>query len=123
MSRDYWDIREQARPFLENFCDRSLDRWTLQTLERDIMERDRQLWNISDFQAVCLTSVGETWVAIDACAGVRRREWQEELEETIRSWAKRLGKRRIIAKVRPGWAPFGRQCGYKEKHREMVLEL
>ena len=89
----------------------------------DIIHRDRQVWNIHDFQALCMTSVDREVVNIDACAGVRRHEWQEELDETIRWWAKQLGKKRIIALVRPGWAKFGKTQGYREAHREMVVEL
>ena len=120
---EYIKHRDEISPFLQGFARRSLGRWTPEQLEMDIIHRDRQVWNIHDFQALCMTSVDREVVNIDACAGVRRHEWQEELDETIRWWAKQLGKKRIIALVRPGWAKFGKTQGYREAHREMVVEL
>lgn len=119
----YVDHMDSLAPFLRGFAQRSLGRWTLESLEMDIINRDRQIWNIHDFQAVGMTSVGPEAVNIDAAAGVRRREWQEEFDETVKKWARSLGKKRIIATVRPGWARFGKARGYREAHREMVLEI
>lgn len=119
----YLEHREQLEPFLRGFAKRSLGRWTYESLEMDIIRRDRQVWNIHDFQAVGMTSVGPEAVNIDAASGVRRHEWQEEFDETVRKWARSLGKKRIIATVRPGWARFGKARGYREAHREMTLEL
>lgn len=119
----YLDHRESVLPFLENFARRSLGRWTVDQLEVDVMARDRQIWNINDFQAVGMTSVGAEAVNIEACSGVRRHEWQEEFDDTVKKWARSLGKKRIIATVRPGWARFGKARGYRETHREMTLEL
>lgn len=116
----YWD---NLQPFFENFAHRSLGRWTVKSLISDVESRERQVWSIRDFQAVCLTSVSPESVNIDACAGIRRHEWQEELDDTLRDWARSLGKKRIIALVRPGWSKFGKKQGYREAHREMVLEL
>lgn len=122
-SWEYIEHRDKITPFLQGFARRSLGRWTAEHLEMDIIRAARQVWNINDFQALAMTSVGPEAVNIEACAGVRRHEWQEELDETIRYWARELGKKRIIALVRPGWARFGRAQGYREAHREMVLEL
>lgn len=122
-SRFYLKERKRVMPFLENFSKRSLNRWTVEQLERDIMAADKQCWKIGDYQGVCLTSVGADAVNIEACAGLRRHEWQEALDDTLKQWAKDLGKSRIIALVRPGWEKFGKNRGYRTKHIEMVLEL
>lgn len=120
---EYMQHRENVLPFLQGFEDRSLGRWSIPEMERGILNRERQVWNICDFQALGMTSVGPESVNIDACAGIRRHEWQEEFDEVLRAWARRLGKKRIIAHVRPGWARWGKTRGYRETHREMTLEL
>lgn len=122
-ARDYIANKARILPFLQGFVDRSSGKWTLFDVERDILESNRQVWSINDFQALGMTSVGPETVHIDACAGVRRHEWQEEFDEVIRDWARALGKKRIIANVRPGWARWGKTRGYREAHREMILEL
>lgn len=122
-SAQYVEYRDEIMPFLQGFARRSLGRWTPEQLEMDIIKAKRQVWSIKDFQALCMTSVGPEAVNIEACAGVRRHEWQEDLDNTLREWAKAMGKARIIALVRPGWAKFGKRQGYREAHREMVLEL
>lgn len=119
----YIDHRDRLEPFLRGFARRSLGRWTYESLEMDILARNRQVWNINDFQAVGMTSVGPESVNIDAASGIRRHEWQEEFDVVVRKWARSLGKKRIIATVRPGWSRFGKQRGYREAHREMTLEL
>lgn len=120
---DYHEYRDKIVPFFEGFAKRSLGRWTVDGLEADVANRDRQVWCINDFQALVLTSVGPESVNIDACSGVRRHEWQDEFDDIVRAWALQLGKRRIIALVRPGWARWGKTKGYREAHREMVMEL
>jgi hypothetical protein len=120
---EYINHRDKIAPFLQGFARRSLGRWTPEQLEMDIIHRDKQVWSIHDFQALCLTSVGPEAVNVLAASGVRRHEWQDELDDILRHWARQLGKRRIIALVRPGWSRFGRARGYREAHREMVLEL
>jgi hypothetical protein len=119
----YPEVRGAVYPFLEHFASRSLGRWTPEGLDAAILERDKQLWIIGDLQAVCLTSVGPEAVNIEACAGTNRREWQEALDDEIRAWAKALGKKRIIATVRPGWSRWGKTRGYRMAHAEMVLEV
>jgi len=120
---EYMNYRDEIAPFLRNFAQRSLGRWTFEGLEMDILKRDRQIWCIKDFQALGMTSVGIETVNIDACAGLRRHEWKEAFDDAIRAWAGQLGKKRIIALVRPGWSRWGKTRGYRETHREMVLEI
>lgn len=119
----YPSMRDRVIPFLENFAKRSHGRWTVEQLETDIMSKRKQCWSIKDFQAVCLTSLGREEVNIEACAGTRRHEWQDALDAELREWARALGKKRVIAKVRPGWSKFGKKQGYKTAHYEMILEL
>lgn len=119
----YGDFRDDIWPFLLGFADRERDGTTAHDLESGVIARDRQVWCINDFQALALTTVAVDAVRITHCAGVRRHEWQEAFDDEIRAWAKALGKPRIIALVRPGWARFGLARGYREIHREMMLEL
>lgn len=85
--------------------------------------RERQTWVAGDFQAVCLTSIGPACLNIDYCAGERREEWAEDLDDTLTQWARELELKRIIPKVRRGWEPFGRSRGYRTIHVEMVKEI
>lgn len=123
LSTSFFAEEPHLRPFIENFAKRSLGRWTYEAYARAILGQEMQAWKIKDYQAVCLTTVGPEAVNIEACAGIRRHEWQEELDDTLKAWARSLGKKRIIATVRPGWSKFGRSRGYREVHREMALEL
>ena len=116
-------VKGQIWPFLEGFASRSRGRWTADGLWVALLERDKQAWLIGDWQAICLTSVSEYAIHIEACAGVRRHEWQDELDNTLSDWARALGKDRIFALVRPGWAKYGIKRGYTEIHREFVKEL
>lgn len=119
----YPQERDRVLPFLEGFAKRSLGMWRVADLERDILGRDRQVWCINNYQALCLTHLSPEAVHLDACAGVRRHEWQDAMDAEMTAWAKALGKKRIIALVRPGWAKFGAARGYRETHREMTLEI
>lgn len=113
----------RLKPFLENFAKRSHGRWTVEWLAQSIVAREKQVWVANDYQAVCLTSLGDDHVNIEACTGLRRHEWQEELGDEIHAWGRALGMKRIFAKARPGWAKYGKQRGYREIHREFMMEL
>jgi hypothetical protein len=115
-----WHLIE---PFLENFAQRSLGRWSVDSLVKAIQDQRRQVWVINNFQALCLTSVHENHVSMDAVMGERHEEWIEDLVEEIKEWSAHLGKDRIIALVRPGWARWGVKNGWKEAHREMTINL
>ena len=120
---DFPSVRERVRPFLENFASRDLDGRTADDFEKAITDRDQQLWVINDFQAVALTQVTTRAVRLTQCAGVRRHEWQNELDDTIRSWGRRLGKEWAVIEGRPGWSKAARARGYRERHREMAVKL
>lgn len=120
---DVYADRDRLRPFFENFAAREHDHTIAAEYEADLLSGLRQAWVINDFQAVCLTKLTTDCVRITHCAGLRRHDWQEELDDVLRQWARALGKKRIVALVRPGWAKFGRSRGYKEAHREMVTEI
>lgn len=119
----YPEYRDRILPFLENFAKRDPCGTTVEELEAGIRSMDMQVWSINDFQAVCMTSVTNEAVRIDRCAGIRRHEWQAELDDELREWARAIGKKRIVAVVRPGWSKWGRTRGYREAHREMVIEV
>lgn len=116
-------VAERVWPFLENFARRDVDGITAEEIANDIRNADSQLWIVGDFQAVLVTRVTRDAVRLMMCAGVRRHEWQDAVDKEMREWARALGKKRIVALARPGWSAFGRDKGYREKHRQMVLEL
>lgn len=116
-------VYDRVAPFLDNFAERSPLGSTRADIERSILERDAQLWVIGDFQAVAITNVTPEAVHITHCAGERRQDWQEAFDEEMRAWARALGKKRVVATVRPGWARWGKTRGYKEAHRQMVVEV
>lgn len=114
---------ERLLPFLQNFADRSHERWTVESLLHGILGRDRQVWVANDYQAVMLTSVSDRHVSIDAAAGTDRHDWYQDFLAEVTAWAKALGKRRLIILCRPGWARELRQEGFHEAHREMVRDV
>lgn len=115
--------KERVWPFLENFEERSHERWTADGLWQKIKEQKMQLWVIDDYEAVFLTSVGEKCVEIEACAGSDWPKWIDRMDNEMRAWARHLGKSRIISKARPGWYRYAKTRGYKQAHIELVLEL
>lgn len=119
----YDGLAVHVRPMIEKMSERSSGRWTAETLEWDLLSRDRQAWVVGRFQALCLTHVGPEHVGIDGCVGEGVNDWWDDLHAKIKEWAQSLGKKRIIVLARPGWYKFGKQLGYKQTHIEAVLEL
>ena len=120
---DYARHRSLIWPFLQGFAGRDLDGVTAEEMEAEILARECQVWAIKDFQALCITRVTRDAVRIERCAGIRRHEWQEELGAELKAWARALGKKRIVSLARPGWAGTAKKHGYREAHREFVLEV
>jgi hypothetical protein len=114
---------ERLRPWLEHFAARSHGRATAESLASDIASHVRQAWVCGDYQAVVLTSVHPDAVTIDFCAGRRRQDWQQDVDETVCAWARSLGKRWVISSARPGWTAYARERGYRETHREFAKEI
>ena len=118
-------------PYLEGFAERSDGRVTTQSLVDDIRARARQVWvagGVDGVVMVALTRVGaepsgDLSVYIDHCAGERSEEWREAYDEAIRQWAAAMGARRIFSMARPGWSKWAKTRGYRELHREMMLEV
>ena len=122
-SREISDHAAQLAPFIRNFAERSLGRWSEPQLFLDLVSARRQAWVADDFKAVCITALcGET-VEIQAAAGSDRELWQGEGTAIIEEWARSLGARHIAVKCRPGWAKHFRGHGYREAHREYVRSL
>lgn len=123
LASQYPEYRDRILPFLRNFCARDKDGVSVDDLEADILRQERQVWCINNFQALALTYIVPDAVRISHCGGVRRKEWQVELENDMKEWAKALGKKRVITLARPGWAPHFKARGCKELHREFMLEI
>lgn len=114
---------EEIKPFLENFETRSHGRLSVDQMLRDILNLDRQVWRVNDYQALVLTSIYKDSVNIDAVSGAGRKEWQSEVLDEMKQWAAHLGKKYVISMARPGWDKFFRSEGYKEIHREYMIEV
>ena len=119
----YTGEESRLTPYLENIVERSSGRLTVDGLKRDIQEKEKQVYVIGDWQAICLTSLHENHINIHACVGERAEEWRDALDDFLREWARATGKQRIIGLVRPGWARWAKMRGYKETHRELVVEV
>lgn len=119
---DEW---ENIFPAFKSFEERSDGRWTVDYLINEVVRRHKQVWNVNDWQAVALTSVGPeaAYITMEACYGRDMGEWYAELEETIEAWAKALGARRMFGLARPGWTKAFKAQGYREIHREFVKEI
>lgn len=117
------DHAERVRPFLEHFAARSQGRLDATQLEGDILRRERQIWIFGDYQMCLMTRVEPEGVYMDACAGRNRAEWMDEVDATMRNWARDLGKTRIFSTCRPGWVREAKKRGYRELHRELMLEV
>jgi len=117
------DFDPRALPFLQNCADRSHGRYTAEGLMMNIMSRDMQAYVINDWQALCITSVGENHVFLHGLVGENSHEWRDDLEVFLRAWAKALGKKWIIGLCRPGWVPWAKSRGWVETHREIALEV
>lgn len=114
---------ENIRPFFENFEKRSHGRWTVESLLRNVLSCQNQVFSVNNYQALVLTSVMPESVNIDACSGSGRKEWQDEVVDHITEWAKVLGKKYVISMARPGWSKFFVPKGFKEIHREYLIEV
>ena len=123
LADEFKRFEAQIWPYLDGFAARDLDGSTAEGLARDILSRDRQMWAINDFQAFALTKVTSKAVRITHCAGERAEEWRDALDDEMRAWAQSMGKARVISLARPGWSKYAKSRGYREAHREMVLEL
>lgn len=125
---DWWPI---LLPFFEGFEARSDGRVSVHSLVADVRERDRQVWIAGDERGVAMVALtrvlvqadGTTTIAIDHCAGERMEEWRELFDDEMRAWAAALGARRIVSLARPGWSKWAKTRGYRETHREMMLDL
>lgn len=123
-----WD---RIAPFAQSTADRSHGRWPLNTIRREAMQGQTQVWIITtdhgdhggEWKAVALTSIEKEAVMILAAVGKDRELWQDELLAKIEQWAEALGRKYVIATARPGWSPLLRSKGYRETHREMTKSL
>ena len=113
----------KIKPFFDNFEKRSHGRWTTEGLLQAVLNCRHQVFCVNNYQALVLTSIWPDSVNIDACAGYGRREWQDEVVDHMMEWAKALGKTYVISTARPGWSKFFKPKGFKEIHREYLIEV
>lgn len=108
-----------------SFAERSRGETTVETLVRDVLDANRQCWVFIDagVQACALTKVTGPTVEMTHCAGQGREDWQEQLVDDIRTWARDIGATRFRTINRPGWTKMLRGMGLRETHRIMEQEL
>ena len=112
----------------DSFAKRSNGTATAEDLAGQVMARTSQCWMVWDDEpiAVALTEVQESrkkTVCMTHCAGRDREDWQEDLVNEIKAWAKHIGAERFATVNRPGWTPFLRQMGLRETHRLMEQNI
>lgn len=120
---DFDKVRDSVRGYLEGVAARDLDGATVDDIERDIITGRSQLWLINEGQAICLTCITKEAVRVEAAVGSKRREWQEELDDHLKNWAKALGKKRVVGLVRPGWYKWAKTQGYRLVHSQIAIEV
>ena len=118
---EYPALRDKVRKHLEAFVTLSCGDWTLEGLDRDISAGRLFLILINDGQAAGLAALTNSSVEGHAIAGKGRADWQEELDDVMRDWARRLGKRRVRIFPRRGWWRFLESRGYRQT--EIVAEV
>lgn len=91
--------------------------------EAEIMAGKIQVWSLSNFEAMALTSVQRSCVKLEWVVGHNRHKWQEALDAELRAWANHLGKPRLIVNARPGWARLAKKLGYREMQRVYEVAL
>ena len=123
LSSQILDEWEKIEPFFQNFAKRSQGRDTVDSILRDVLNRDRQVWSVNDYQALVVTSIYPDSVNIIAVSGERRKEWQDEVLDEMQKWATSLGKKYVISMARPGWDKFFKSKSYREIHREYMIEV
>lgn len=123
----WWPV---LAPYFEDFAERSDGRITVQGLLDGVRDRERQayVWWTGEGVGMCaLTRLaqypGGLAVHVDHCAGLHADQWREAFDEHLRQWAEAIGASRIISMARPGWSRWAKQRGYREAHREMILEV
>lgn len=119
---DYPAWREKVWPVLAEKL--ASDAFPAADLERDVLNRDRQMWIAYDgtVRAVCLTSVlrdGLDTVTVTHCGGDGMHDWAHFLA-LIEAWARETGARRFEVVCRPGWERVLRPFGLTKTH--VVLE-
>ena len=114
---------EENWPRIEALCEKYPGPAGLEGLHRSLLSANRQAWVCGDWQAVCITSVEVDRVVIDFVGGSDRFEWMDALEAVLTEWARHLGKPRLHAMARPGWARSAKLGGWREIYREFVKDV
>lgn len=117
-------------PCFEDFAVRSDGRVTVSGLLDDVRDKAKQVyvwWNGDGVTMCALTRLGEypggLAIHVDHCGGVDAETWRAAFDDHLRGWAKATGARYIISMARPGWSRWAKTQGYRETHREMILEI
>lgn len=119
----YAEVQERVWPFLERLEKHDKDGMTAAEYEIGIKARDYQLWVLGDWEAICLTRVTRKAVRLEWVVGRNRHKWQNELDDALRQWGRKLGKERLIVLARPGWAKLARERGFREMQRAYEARL
>lgn len=125
---DFPRFYEQMKWAFDSFAKRSFEECTPEDLAGQVMARTSQCWVAVDrnIRAVALTEVREgreKSVWLTHCAGHGREDWQSQMVDTIREWAKSVGATTFGTVNRPGWTPFLREMGLRETHRVMEQKI
>ena len=120
---DYPAVEAKVWPFLARIQRHDKDGITAQDYHQMIVNRERQLWVLGDWEAIALTLITPEAVRLEWVVGKNRHKWQDVLDDELRKWGKALGKKRLLVMARPGWAKLAKERGYREMQRAFEVKL
>ena len=112
----------------DSFVERSRGEETLEHLVGEVESGKRQCWLAWDgvVRACGLTQVVNNDMKIvefTHCAGNGREDWNTEMVNEIRAWAKHIGAGRLRIVNRPGHTKMLKNMGFTETHRVLEQDL
>lgn len=107
---------------IRELCRLGNEWWSEPEIRRDLATGARVLWLVGD-RAFAMTRICGRALFVDALIGKGFAEWGADFDAAMRAEAKRLGLKEVAARCRKGFAPFGREHGWRETHREYRVEV
>jgi hypothetical protein len=111
------------KPFFESFASCSAGRDSVETLRRNVIERDMQCWIAQEdgriyacaLTEVVLTPTGQRWAHLGYLTGRERKRWTH-LAGEFKAKAKEAGMDGVTIHARKGWTRFLESQGLRNSH-------
>lgn len=120
---DLWPIMAGA---FAKWSDNARGETPVSDLVAGVLAGKRQCWLVFEEKepvAVALTKVEGMAGVITHAAGQNPDKWQGALLDAVEEWAGSHQLKRVRAIVRPGFTPFFKARGYRERTREMERDI